>query len=110
MYAYYKNCNFNPNVKYLLSEPGVAATGLFKTFKEWFRRLTVFALSIVTNDAREGSLSACKLMCDLAANGDYYKPKHFFSSTGLPKKSLYLKKHIFENIISDADEMLKQYQ
>lgn len=110
LYIYHRNNNNNPYVKYLLCEPGVAATELFKTFPKWFNKIAIGFMKIFTNDAKKGSLSACKLLCDINANGDYYRPGGLFTASGLPKKGQYPTKFIFENIISDASEIAKQYE
>lgn len=110
LHIYHRDNNNNPNVKYLLCEPGVAATDLFKTFPKWFKKIAITFMKTFTNDAKKGSLSACKLMCDVAANGDYYRPGGLFTVAGLPKKGQYKKKYIFSNIIIDAEEMAKQYE
>ena len=110
MYVYFKNINQNPNVKYLLCEPGIAATNLFRNYPKWFKNLATFFIRIFTNTAKEGSLSACKLMCDLAANGDYYRPRSLFSSKGLPKKAFYPQKYVFPAIIDDAIKIIKMYE
>ena len=109
LYVHFKNNNFNPYVKYLLCEPGVAYTNLFHNFKEWFKKIAFPFLKFFTNSAREGSLSACKLMCDVTSNGDYYRPGGIFTAIGLPKKGKYSKKAIFPEIIKDAEEALKNY-
>lgn len=110
LFIHYRDLNENVNVKYLLCEPGIATTNLFNGFKKWFKNLAFFFLKYLSNDARVGSLSGCKLICDLAANGDYYKPRHLFSSKGLPKKSKYPEKYIFKNIMIDAEEIISTYE
>lgn len=110
VYVYFRDNNQNPYVKYLLCEPGVALTNLFHNFKEWFKKIAFIYLKYFTNSAREGSLSACKLMCDIAANGDYCRPRGFFTAVGLPTKAKYTKKAIFQEIITDAEEVLKNYE
>ena len=109
LYIHYRDNNENPYVKYLLCEPGAAATGLFKTSGKWFKIFSNFFTKTFTNDARKGSLTACKLICDVCANGDYYHPRHMFTAKGLPIKAKYRKNYIFPSIITDAQEMLKQY-
>ena len=109
VYVHFRDNNQNPYVKYLLCEPGVAFTNLFHNFKEWFKKIAFIYLKYFTNSSREGSLSGCKLMCDVAANGDYYRPRGIFPAVGLPKKAKYTKRAIFPNIISDAEEMLNNY-
>ena len=110
LYAYHRDNNKNVNVKYLLCEPGAAATGLFKTFPKWFKKLAIGFLNIFTNSPKKGSLSGCKLMCDICANGDYYRPGGLFTISGFPKKAKFKSKTVYPNIISDAQEMLKQYE
>ena len=110
LYVHYRDTNSNVNVKYLLCEPGIATTNLFNGFKKWFKNLSLFFLKYLSNSAREGALSGCKLMCDIAANGDYYRPRHFFTSKGLPKKSSYPKKYIFLDIMNDAEDIIKVYE
>lgn len=110
LYAYYRNRNENMYVKYLLCEPGIAATNLFSSFKTWFKKLSIAFIKTFANDSFKGSLSACKLMCDEAANGDYYHPRHFFSSRGLPKKDILSPKVINRSIIDDASAIMSIYE
>ena len=105
LYVYHKNHNHNRFVKYLLCEPGVAVTNLFNSLPKWFKKFAFPLMKIIFNTSEEGALSACKLMCDAAANGDYYRPAHFFSCKGLPKKSVYPKKYIFDEIIVEAQQI-----
>ena len=109
VYVHFRDTNQNPHAKYLLCEPGVAFTNLFHNFKKWFKNIAYPYLKLFTNSAREGSLSACKLMCDIVSNGDYYRPGGIFTAVGLPKKAKYTKRAIYPNIISDAEEILKNY-
>ena len=110
LFIYHRDNNHNPYVKYLLCEPGIATTGLFKNFKKWFKNLSAPFLIIIGNSSRAGSLSGCKLLCDIASNGDYYRPRHLFTAKGLPKKGHYPKKYIFSNIIKDGLEIAEQYE
>lgn len=109
LYAYYRDRNTNLNVKYLLCEPGVAFTNIIRDFKKWFKKIAVPFVRTFACSAREGSLSACKLLCDLAANGDYYHPRGFISIKGLPKKDIFPKKLINNQIITDGEEIAKIY-
>ena len=109
LHIYYRDNNTNPNVKYLLCEPGASSTGLFNSAPKWFKSAAIGFMKVFGNDAKEGSLSGCKLMCDVCANGDYYRPGHLFTAKGLPKMGKYPDKYIVPNIISDAEEALKQY-
>ena len=110
LYTYYRDNNDNPYLKYLLCEPGAASTNLFRDFKKWFKSITYIFLKVFCSTAIEGSLSACKLMCDVVANGDYYRPRGFNSMKGLPKRALFPKKFINPNIISDGEELIKMYE
>ncbi len=110
LYAYYKNNNKNASIKYLLCEPGVAFTNLFRNFKKWFKKIAFPFLKYCCSSAREGSLSACKLMCDVVANGDYYHPRGLFTAKGLPKKGYFKDKYISEQIINDGREIMKIYE
>ena len=109
LYTYYRDRNSNPNIKYLLCEPGVAFTNIIRDFKKWFKKIAVPFVRTFACSAREGSLSACKLLCDLAANGDFYHPRGFISVKGLPKKDVFPKKYINHQIITDGEEIVKIY-
>ena len=69
-----------------------------------------YVANVFNNSAKKGSLDGCKLMCDDCVNGDYYKPRCFFSLVGMPKNAKYPRRYIFPNIITDADEMIKEYE
>ena len=107
LYAYYRDQNINLHVKYLLCEPGAAATNLFSSFPQWAKNITLWFLKSFTNTPEEGALSAIKLLCDLTANGDYYYPRHTLS--GLPKKHIFKRKYIIPKIIDDGKEVIKTY-
>ncbi len=109
LYVHYRDLNRNVHVKYLLCEPGVAATNLFSSFPNWFRPIAVGWIKLFTNTAEEGALSACKLLSDLAANGDYYRPRHLFAAEGLPKKGYFKVKYIYPEIIEDGFDIIKTY-
>ena len=110
IFAHYRDNNKNENVKYLLCEPGAAATEIVKSFKPWFKKIAQAFVATFNNSAKKGCLDGCKLMCDDCVNGDYYKPRCFFSLVGMPKKAKYPRRYIFPSILSDADEMIKQYE
>lgn len=110
LYAHYRDNNNNPYVKYLLCEPGIAFTNIFRNFKKWFKKISFPFLKHFGASAREGSLTACKLMCDTAANGDYYRPRGLFTAKGLPKNSELKSKYIKEQIISDGEGVAKIYE
>ena len=110
LYVFFRDHNKNPNVKYLLCEPGVASTNLFNQSSMWFKKPLNSIFKGLTNTARVGCLSACKLMCDVCANGDYYRPHHLFSAKGLPKKAYFNDKFINEDIITEGLENLKIYE
>ena len=109
LFVYYRDKNKNPYVKYLLCEPGVASTMLFKNCSHFLEKVFWNFCKFCSNDSETGSLSGCKLICDVVANGDYYHPKHLFTIKGLPKKDTFPKKYIFPSIISDAKDIIEMY-
>ena len=109
LYVHYRDNNLNPYVKYLLCEPGAAPTNLFRDMKKWVKKITVDFLKHFCCSTQEGSLSACKLMCDIVFNGDYYHPGGFFTIKGLPKRGVFPQKYINEKIILDGEEIAKIY-
>ena len=110
LYTYFRDDNENPYVKYLLSEPGISTTNIFQNFKKWFKSFSYPFICLMGNKAEIGCLSACKLLCDICANGDYYHPRHFFHAKGYPIKDVFPKKFIFENIITDGKKIIKTYE
>lgn len=110
LYTHYRSINDNDHVKYLLCEPGVAFTNLFRNFKKWFKKISYPFLKHFSSSPREGSLSACKLLCEEVNNGDYYHPRGLFTARGLPKRGSFPKKYINEQILIDAKEILKNYE
>ena len=110
LFVYHRDRNSNSFVKYLLCEPGAAPTNLFRSFKKWVKNITVSFLKGFCASTREGSLSACKLMCDVVSNGDYYHPRGLFTTKGLPTRGKFPKRFINENIINDGEETLKNYE
>ena len=110
LYVHYRDNNHNRNIKYLLCEPGIAATNLFGSVNKVFDSIAGLFFKIFGNTARTGALSGCKLMCDAAANGDYYRPRYLKSAKGLPKKVEFPKEFIFKDIIEDAQEIVEMYE
>ena len=110
LFAYYRDNNQNPNIKFLLCEPGVAFTNLFRNFKKWFKKIAYPFLRNCCSSPKEGSLSACKELCDVMANGNYYRPRCFLSTRGLPKLRNLPNKLIKEDIIKDGIETIKNYE
>ena len=110
LFIYYRDNNSNKNIKYLLCEPGIAATNLFGSVNKVFDSLAGLFFKVFGNTAKVGALSGCKLLCDTAANGDYYRPRHLRSAKGLPKKVKYPKKFIFKDIMIDGQEIVKMYE
>ena len=109
LYFHFKENNQNEFVKLLLCEPGVAATNLFSSFPKWLSKIALPLIRVFANDSEDGALSACKLMCDEVGNGDYYRPKNFFSSSGLPKKAIYPQKYVYPQIITKGLEIIDSY-
>lgn len=101
--------NKNMYVKYGLCEPGIVDTGLFKNMNKWVRIPSRIFMPMISNSGLNGSLPAATLLCEIMANGDYYKPAHLFSAKGLPKKHKFPNKLDNENIIIDAKETIKKY-
>ncbi len=110
LYTYSRDNNDNQNIKYLLCEPGVAYTNLFRNFKKWFKKISFPFLKYCCASASEGSLSACKLMCDDVSNGDYYHPRGLFTAKGLPKQGKFPNKYVNNSIILDGEEIVKLYE
>ena len=59
-FAFFRDNNHNPYVKYLLCEPGIANTNIYQNYPKWVRVLAPLFIGIFANDAKKGSLSACK--------------------------------------------------
>ena len=110
LFIHYRDNNSNRYVKYLLCEPGIAATNLFGSVNKAFDSLAGLFFKIFGNTAKVGALSGCKLLCDIVANGDYYKPRYLRSAKGLPKKANYPDDYIFESIMMDAQEIVEMYE
>ena len=110
LHIHQRDNDTNPYIKYLLCEPGAAPTNLFRNTKMWFKNLSVVFLSLFCCSPLEGSLSACKLMCDVVSNGDYYHPRGLFATKGLPKRYCFPVKFINQNIIKDSEEIIKIYE
>ena len=106
LFYHYTNSNLNPNVKYLLAEPGIANSNIIRNYPKWFLPIAKFALRTVFQSSKEGALSTNYLICEKVANGDYYKPKLFFSIRGLPKKSFIKEKYIHPQQIVDIYQLI----
>ena len=105
---HYAKENINPNIKYLIAEPGVASTNLFSTFPKWFAPIAKVGVRVLFQSAKEGALPVDYLISSDVTNGDYAVPKLFKGIRGLPRKRKINKKYIHPEQISEIYRILDE--
>ena len=107
LFYHYAMNNYNPNVKYLLAEPGIAYSNIIRNYPKWFRWFAKLAMRLLFQSAEEGALPSNYLISEKVANGDYYIPKAFLAIRGLPKKYFIKEKYIHPSQIEEINARIK---
>lgn len=109
LFYHYAVNNQNPNLKFLLSEPGICKTDIIKNFPEWIKAPANWVLRVFTHSPQKGGLTSLHLLSEKHHNGDIMIPRGLFSINGLPRtKSKFshrTKKH--QQIIADGELIIK---
>lgn len=109
LFYYYTTHNQNPNLKFLLAEPGICKTEIIKSFPEWIKAPANLVLRVFTHSPQKGGLTSLHLLSEDHHNGDIMIPRGLFSINGLPRSrskfSSRTKKH--QQIIADGELIIK---
>ncbi|MCQ2776624.1 MAG: SDR family NAD(P)-dependent oxidoreductase [Bacilli bacterium] len=102
LFHFYSINNQNPHVKFLMCEPGIAASNIIRNYPKWFIPIANGFIKTVFQTSDMGALSCMYLLTNYVSNGEYYRPSRIFGYKGYPKKA-YLNKKIIKS--SMIDEM-----
>lgn len=106
IYDYYATKNENPNVKYLLAEPGIARSNITRYYKQFVKTAWNSIVGFVFNDSVEGCLACARLVCDEINNGDYFRPRGILGYRGLPRKAEFIERLYIEGLIEDSKKII----
>ncbi len=102
--------NTNDNVKYLLAQPGICATGISRNFPKVLSVISYYGMRIVFHSPRKGALCASYLALNDVSNGDIYVPRGIWHISGYPKKIKVPRGDILnKQIINDVEAVLSEY-
>ena len=94
---YYIN---NKDNTFILTEPGIVATGLFDGFNWFLRNVGGLFMKIFSHSARKASLTLLKALDKDSKNGDYYVPRGIYTISGYPKNKKFPPKRKREFLIN----------
>ena len=83
---YYHYYMTNKDNEFLLSEPGITSSEIFRNFPKVIRALGKVFVKIFSHSVNKASLTLLKCLCLDSQNGDYYVPRGFCHFMGFPKK------------------------
>ncbi|MEA5061064.1 MAG: SDR family NAD(P)-dependent oxidoreductase [Erysipelotrichaceae bacterium] len=109
LFAKYAQINKNPNLKFMLAEPGVCKTNIIHSFPSWIIKPANGFLKSFMHSPEKGSLPSVHLITEPHSNGDILLPRGMFSIGGFPKKRRRMSKRTtrFASIINDAELIIK---
>ncbi len=108
LYYYLSQNNQNPNYQYLLSEPGITHSELFKDMNPFVRTVFKGYLKVFAQSNEKAALPALTCLCKDTTNGDAYVPRALWTSFGFPKKFEYnVKRRYHQEFIDKGYECTK---
>ncbi len=105
-FMFFALSNKNPNIKFALSEPGIAATNIYRNYNKVFKAIANFFVRLIFNSVICGALPTCEVVCNTIGNLAYCKPRGFLRIKGWPKYYDYPMYSFNESIIADAYHVL----
>ena len=84
--------NKYPNIEYVLTEPGIASTGITRHFNSFIRVNGKWFLKLFFHSSKVASLTLLTGISKLASSGDYIVPRGLFTMSGYPKFKKFPKK------------------
>ncbi len=84
--------NKYPNIEYVLTEPGIASTGITRHFNSFIRVNGKWFLKLFFHSAKVASLTLLTGISELASSGDYIVPRGLLTMSGYPKFKKFPKK------------------
>ncbi len=109
LFDYYASNNENPNIKYLLAEPGISNTNIIRNFPKWVRKIGAKFMDIFFNNITCSALPSAYLLANIVPNGYYVVPKGVFKIKGLPKAGKFNIKYN-EKLIIETREFISGKQ
>ena len=85
-YHYYLE---NKENEFILTEPGVSNTDIFRSFKQPIKTLGKGFVTIFSHSPKKASLTLLKGLETTSNNGDFYVPRGLFTIFGYPKKKKF---------------------
>lgn len=109
LFHHYATNNENPNLKFLLAEPGICKTDIIKNLPRWIIAPANTVLRIFTHSPQKGGLTSLHLLSEEHSNGDIMIPRGLFSINGLPKTKRKFSRHTkkYQQIIADGELIIK---
>ncbi len=85
-YHYYTT---NQDNEFLLTEPGITSSDIFRGFKQPIKSLGKAFVKIFSHSVNKASLTLLKALLEDSQNGDYIVPRGIFTFMGYPKKKSF---------------------
>ena len=96
-YHYYAN---NKDNEFLLGEPGIASSDIFRHFGWFFGKLGKFLVGAFCNKPNKAALTLLKCLESHSKNGDYFVPRGLLTIAGYPKCKKFPRKREREYLIN----------
>ena len=102
-YYYYTS---NKDHKFILAEPGITSSDLFKNLNRTFATLGRQLIKTVSHSLNKACLTLYKGIEKSSSSGDYYVPRGIGTYMGLPKKKKFPKKRRRQYLAKKAFDLI----
>lgn len=106
-FYYFANQNLNPHLQFLLAEPGITNSDIYRNYPAPFRQIAKGAINLVCHSTFVAGLSAVSLACKYTTNGLFMAPKGYKRIKGYPKIFKFNKKYYNDEVIVKSNNFLK---
>lgn len=107
-FYYFSSNNINPHIQFLLCEPGITNSDIYRNYPSPFRQIAKSAINLVCHSTFVAGLSAVTLACNYTANGLFIAPKGYKRIKGYPKTFKFNKKYYNQSVIDKTYEILNE--
>ena len=90
----------NGTNEFILAEPGVVSTGIFRGFNWLFKVVGGFLVKLVCHSAKKAALTLLLSLTTTSKNGDYIVPRGLLTISGYPKYKKFPKNRKREYLIN----------
>ena len=90
----------NKENEFILTEPGVTSSDIFRNFNWLFRTVGKFLVKVFCHPTNKAALTLLKGLTKYSKNGDYIVPRGLFTISGYPKYKKFPKKRIRDFLIN----------